>query len=123
MQYYRPLAFFASCTYDMEGIVDVVESINDGVLKLSEEQFRPTSLKESGSLYREDLRDFGQWLLRTHEAGTTISLSMINKFLKKLVHRRMARFHVFCPGSAVDDKLRMSFPFTPTLRKFVAFRF
>lgn len=109
VQYYRPLAFFAACTYNMDGVVEAAEAINEGVIKLADEQFRPTSLKENSALYVEDMRDFGKWMLRTQEERKAITITTINKFLKKLVHRRWARFHVNCADSPVEESLRMSF--------------
>ena len=104
MSYYRPLAYFVSATVDIDGVEEAIATLNDGCIHLNEEVFRTTSLRDAGALLAEDCHDFAQWLVRSVAAGP-VNLIQINRFLKALVHRRWARFHVYCEKIPI---LRMS---------------
>lgn len=108
MSYYRPLAYFVSATVDIDGVEEAIATLNDGCIHLNEEVFRTTSLRDAGALLAEDCHDFAQWLVRSVAAGP-VNLILINRFLKALVHRRWARFHVYCEKNPhIADEQSMS---------------
>ena len=108
MSYYRPLAYFVGATVDIDGVEEAIIKLNEGCIHLNEETFRSTSLRDAGALLEPDCRDFAQWLVRTVAAGPVV-LQNINKFLKSLVHRRWAKFHVYCESNPhIANELSMS---------------
>ena len=107
LSYYRPLAYFVGATLDIPGVEAAISKLNEGCVLLNEETFRSTSLRDAGALLEPDCRDFAQWIVRSVAAGP-VTLQNINKFLKNLVHRRWAKFHVMCETNPnIDPEQRM----------------
>ena len=94
VQLWRPMAFWASCSWEDDLVAAKVKQANHGCAP-GKEVIRPSTLKEIATLNISDFKEYNKWLLQ--EEKPTYK-SVVNKLLA-LRHWRWAYWHVMAPDN------------------------
>ena len=94
VQEWRPLAFWASCSIEHDGLIARVRAANEGCV-VNKEVIQASTFKSKGTLTVDDYHEFNNWLLENER----VSNKDVGDKLDALRLRRWATWHVLAPAN------------------------